>query len=89
MTLVVVGATGAVGTEILKILEERGHADAEVVAVASRRSAGRKLPFAGRQLVVVAFAEDVFSEGDIALLYVPDPVPKELSPMAAVGVAAV
>ncbi|HYN36109.1 MAG TPA: aspartate-semialdehyde dehydrogenase, partial [Actinomycetota bacterium] len=47
MRLVVVGATGAVGSEILRILEEREELNSEVVAVASLRSAGRKIPFRG------------------------------------------
>ena len=47
MRLAVVGATGAVGTEIMSILEERDTPIDELVPVASPRSAGRKLPFRG------------------------------------------
>jgi aspartate-semialdehyde dehydrogenase len=74
--VVVVGATGAVGSEILKIVEQRG-TDAEFVAVASPRSAGRKLPFRDGHLEVVALAPEVFDGADIALFDVPDEVSLE------------
>jgi aspartate-semialdehyde dehydrogenase len=83
MRIVAVGATGAVGTEVRKILEQRGHTDRDVVAVASPRSAGRKLDFAGRTLEVQALAADVFSAGDLAIFDVPDEVSLEWAPIAA------
>lgn len=83
MRIVLVGATGAVGTEVLKILEERDHSDHEVVPVASARSAGRKLDFAGRTIVVRELAADVFEEGDLAIFDVPDEVSREWVPIAA------
>ncbi|MDQ3963354.1 MAG: aspartate-semialdehyde dehydrogenase [Actinomycetota bacterium] len=89
MRLVVVGATGAVGTEMLKILEERGPAEKNVVAVASPRSAGRLLEFSGRRLEVVALDRDVFSTGDVALFDVPDEISAEWAPIAAAAGAIV
>ena len=83
MRIVLVGATGAVGTEVRKILEQRGHTDHEVVAVASARSAGRKLDFGGRTLEVVELAANVFQEGDLAIFDVPDEVSREWAPVAA------
>jgi len=71
--VVIVGATGAVGTEILKILEQRG-TGADFVAVASERSAGRRLPFRDGHLEVSALAAEVFDGADIALFDVPDEV---------------
>jgi aspartate-semialdehyde dehydrogenase len=82
MRIVVVGATGAVGTEVLKILEQRGHSENEVVPVASARSAGRKLSFAGRTIVVEELGADVFREGDLAIFDVPDQVSAEWVPVA-------
>ena len=82
MRIVLVGATGAVGTEVLKILEERGHGDNEVVPVASARSAGRKLDFAGRTIVVKELHADVFEDGDLAIFDVPDEVSAEWVPVA-------
>ncbi len=46
----VVGATGLVGAEMLRILEERAFPVDELRAFASPRSQGRKLPFAGREV---------------------------------------
>lgn len=82
MRIVLVGATGAVGTEVLKILEERGHTDHDIVPVASARSAGRKLDFAGRTLVVQELGEPVFQDGDLAIFDVPDEVSREWVPVA-------
>ena len=48
----VVGATGAVGSQMLSILEERTFPVSEVVALASTRSAGRKVPFGSAELTV-------------------------------------
>ncbi|MQA99674.1 MAG: aspartate-semialdehyde dehydrogenase [Actinobacteria bacterium] len=76
MRIAIVGATGAVGTEILKILEQRG-TEADFVAVASERSAGRRLPFRDGHLEVSALAPEVFDGADIALFDVPDEVSLE------------
>ena len=82
MRIVVVGATGAVGNEMLRILEQR-NVDVEIVPVASARSAGRRLPFRGGDLEVVELAAGVFSDGDLALFDVPDDVSLEWAPVAA------
>ena len=83
MRLVVVGATGAVGTQMLRILTQRGFSADQIVPVASARSAGRKLEYAGKELEVVALAEDVFRSGDLALFDVPDEVSAQWAPIAA------
>ena len=81
MRIVCVGATGAVGGQILRILEQRRVA-ADVVAVASARSVGRKLPFAGGSLEVRELRENVFEKGDLALFDVPDDVALRWAPTA-------
>src|SRR6476620_10140841 len=48
----VVGATGAVGPVVLEVLAERGFPASEVVAFASARSAGSRIPFAGGDLAL-------------------------------------
>ncbi len=63
----VAGATGAVGIEMLKVLEQRRFPAAEVRALASARSAGKRLPFAGRELVVEEMTPASFEGVDIAL----------------------
>jgi aspartate-semialdehyde dehydrogenase len=81
--LVVVGATGAVGTEVISILEERRFPFDEFVPVASERSAGRKLTLNGRPAEVVALSEDVFRPGDLALFDLPDDLSREWVEIAA------
>ena len=83
MRAALVGATGAVGTQMLAILEERETAFTELVPVASPRSAGRKLPYRGGQIEVRALAPHVFDGIDIALFDVPDEISKEWAPVAA------
>ncbi len=63
----VCGATGAVGREMLKVLEQRDFPASKVVALASARSAGKKLPFAGGELEVQEMTPESFEGIDIAL----------------------
>ncbi len=63
----VMGATGAVGTVMLKILEERNFPIAELRPLASSRSAGKKLKFKGQDVVVQEMKEDSFQGLDIVL----------------------
>jgi len=63
----VAGVTGAVGREMLINLEERGFPASRVVALASARSAGKVVPFAGGELVVEEMTEASFEGVDIAL----------------------
>ena len=63
----VAGATGAVGIEMLKVLTQREFPFAEVRALASVRSAGRRLPFAVGELVVEEMTPASFEGVDIAL----------------------
>lgn len=83
MKLVVVGATGAVGSVIMAILDERDLAIGELVPVATARSAGSTLSHRGRPLTVQRLAADVFAGADIALFDVPDEVSREWAPIAA------
>ncbi|MGF1675926.1 MAG: aspartate-semialdehyde dehydrogenase [Rivularia sp. (in: cyanobacteria)] len=53
----VLGATGAVGTELLELLEERNFPLADLKLLASERSAGKKVPFKGENLLVEAVSE--------------------------------
>ncbi len=83
MRVVLVGATGAVGIEMLSILEERDFPLDELIPVASARSAGRKLPFRGANVEVVALAPEVFDGADLAIFDVPDELSHEWAPVAA------
>jgi aspartate-semialdehyde dehydrogenase len=87
--IVVVGATGAVGSEILAVLEGRSFPVDELVPVASARSAGRKLSFAGATVTVVELSPFAFEGADIALFDVPDDVARAWAPVAAAAGATV
>jgi aspartate-semialdehyde dehydrogenase len=63
----VAGATGAVGREMLSILEARSFPAAKVVALASSRSAGTKVPFRGGELTVGELTAESFTGVDLAL----------------------
>lgn len=63
----VAGATGAVGTEMLRTLERRGFPVKRLVALASERSVGRSLPFAGGEVEVRELAHDSFRGVEVAL----------------------
>jgi aspartate-semialdehyde dehydrogenase len=63
----ILGATGAVGREMMKILAERDFPVKELRLIASERSAGKKLPFKGRDIEIVAAADDAFEGLDIVL----------------------
>lgn len=52
MTIAIVGASGAVGQELMKVLEQHGFGPEELLLFGSGRSAGRKYSFAGRELTV-------------------------------------
>ena len=67
LTVAVVGATGAVGREMLSTLEARDFPADKVVALASARSAGTTVPFKGGELPVRELTEDSFKGIDLAL----------------------
>ncbi len=50
MRIAVVGATGLVGSVMLKVLQERGFANEDIIVAASEKSVGKELDFAGRKL---------------------------------------
>jgi aspartate-semialdehyde dehydrogenase len=79
----VVGATGAVGTTMLDLLERRGYPAAEVVPFASERSAGRDL---GDGRVVQPLREDTIGGFDVALFSAGGGISREWAPrFAAAG----
>ncbi len=81
--IAVVGATGMVGQEILKILEERKFPVGEVKALASERSVGKTVDFKGAELTVTDLAEESFKDIDIALFSPGSSVSKIHAPRAA------
>lgn len=63
----ILGATGAVGTELLELLESRNFPVANLKLLASPRSAGRTLKFKGENLKVEAVVDDSFEDVDLVL----------------------
>ncbi|MEL6287724.1 MAG: aspartate-semialdehyde dehydrogenase [Pseudomonadota bacterium] len=85
-TVAVVGATGAVGQEMLSILEERAFPAKQVHAIASRRSIGRKVSFGDDELACEDLEQFDFSSCDFALMSAGGEISKEWAPkIAATG----
>lgn len=83
LTVAVVGATGAVGREMLKTLHDRQFPATEVRAFASARSAGTKVPFGDDELVVQELKEDIFEGIDIAIFSAGGSTSEKFAPHAA------
>jgi aspartate-semialdehyde dehydrogenase len=78
----IVGATGAVGMEMIGCLERRQFALRELRLLASARSAGKKLEFRGEPLAVRELTEASFEGVDLALFSAGSSVSKEFAPVA-------
>ena len=63
----ILGATGAVGREMMKVLEEYRFPVKELIPLASQRSAGKKLPFCGEEVTVREATPSAFEGMDIVL----------------------
>lgn len=72
--IALVGATGAVGREVLRILEERNVPMASLRPIASERSAGRTIAFRGQELPVTVIGDEAFDGIDLAIWDTPDDV---------------
>ena len=79
----VVGATGAVGIEMIKTLEKRNFPVGKLTLLASARSAGKKLKFKGQDITVKELTKDSFAGIDIALFSAGGAISKEFAPIAA------
>lgn len=79
----VVGATGAVGLEMISTLERRKFPVGKLTLLASARSAGKKLRFNGEELPVQELTTDSFKGVDIALFSAGSSISKQFAPVAA------
>ena len=68
LTIAVVGATGAVGVEFLRIMEQRHPDLPNLKLLASSRSAGRRMTVGGREFVVEETTDASFNGVDIAFI---------------------
>jgi aspartate-semialdehyde dehydrogenase len=76
------GATGAVGTEFLALLEQRNFKMDSLKLLASQRSAGKTLKFAGKDLTVELLTEDSFQDVDLVLSSAGGSLSKKFAPLA-------
>ncbi|MBI3891826.1 MAG: aspartate-semialdehyde dehydrogenase [Candidatus Wallbacteria bacterium] len=79
----IVGATGAVGTRMREVLEERRFPVASLSLYATGKSAGKKLPWKGEELTVQEAAESAFGALDFVLFSAGAEISRQLSPHAA------
>ena len=76
----ILGATGAVGREMLKILEERNFPVAKLVLLASKRSVGKEIEFMGKTYAVKEATTNAFEGMDIVLGAASNALAKEMAP---------
>ncbi|HKL75297.1 MAG TPA: aspartate-semialdehyde dehydrogenase [Halanaerobiales bacterium] len=80
--LAVVGATGAVGQEIIEILEERKFPVDNLKLIASKKSEGKKITFLNRKIKVESIENGIFEDIDIALFSIDSNLSKKYAPQA-------
>ncbi len=80
MKIAVVGATGLVGSEILKVLEERNFPITELIPVASARSVGKQVSFKGKEYTIVGFEDAIKAKPAIAIFSAGGSTSLELAP---------
>jgi aspartate-semialdehyde dehydrogenase len=81
-TVAVVGATGAVGAEMLRCLEESTYPTGTLKAFASERSAGKRFKFRGKDVEMQVLTEDAFEGCDVVLFASETDISKKYVPIA-------
>ncbi len=76
----ILGATGAVGREMLKVLEERNFPMGELRLLASARSVGKKIPYCGKEYEVQLASTDAYEGLDFVLGAASNALAKEMAP---------
>ena len=79
-TVAVLGATGAVGQEMIKVLQERNFPVGKLVPLASARSAGKTLKFRGEDVTIQEARDDAFEGVDIVLGAAENDIAKQFAP---------
>ncbi len=79
----ILGATGAVGREMLKVLEERNLPVASLKLLASKRSAGKTMLFKGKEIMIEEANENSFDDLDLVLGAAENDIAKRFLPIAA------
>jgi aspartate-semialdehyde dehydrogenase len=89
MRVAIMGATGAVGTEFLRILEERNFPMKSLKLLASARSAGTKRTFRGESLVIEELTDKSFAGIELVLASAGGSISKQFAPAATAAGAVV
>lgn len=79
----VVGATGVVGQEMIKVLEERNFPVKKLLPLASSRTAGTEIEFNGKNIIVEELTENSFTDIQIALFSAGAAISEKFAPIAA------
>ncbi len=79
-TVAILGATGAVGQEMIKVLQERNFPVGKLIPLASRRSAGKKLTFRGEEVTIQEACDTAFEGVDIVLGAAENDIAKRFAP---------
>ena len=79
-TVAILGATGAVGQEMMKILEERNFPVGKLIPLASARSAGKTLKFKGEDVTIGLACDEAFEGVDIVLGAAENDIAKKFAP---------
>ena len=79
-TVAVLGATGAVGQEMIKVLQERNFPVGKLLPLASARSAGKTLKFRGEDVVIQEACDEAFQGVDIVLGAAENDIAKRFAP---------
>jgi len=82
LRVAVVGATGAVGEEMMRVLESRRFPVSELVPLASERSQGKTVTFHGEKVKVQVLGKDSFQRIDLALFSAGAGISREMAPFA-------
>ena len=80
--VVIVGASGAVGAEMIKTLERRSFPIGKLTLLASKRSAGKTLKYRGSEIAIQELTESAFENVDIALFSAGGGISKQFAPFA-------
>ena len=79
-TVAILGATGAVGQEMMHILEERNFPVGKLIPLASERSAGKTLKFKGEDVTIQLACDEAFEDVDIVLGAAENDIAKKFAP---------
>ena len=79
-TVAILGATGAVGQEMIKVLQERNFPVGKLIPLASRRSAGKTITFRGEEVTIAEACDTAFEGVDIVLGAAENDIAKRFAP---------